>query len=113
VTDLEQLRSTAETVTGFPFALYAWQQTPSVPAWGTVNLVSEIGSVWGDDEQQEQALTGQLHLFTRRAGNADMKVVQQALAREDISWRLSAVQYEQDTRLLHYTWVWSDLGVLP
>ena len=113
MTNLEQMRTRIETATGYPFALYAWQQTPSVQAWGIINLVAEQGAVWGDNEQQEQALTGQLHLFTRSAGGADMLAVQEALKQEDVSWRLSAVQYEQDTRLLHYTWIWSDLGVLP
>ena len=111
--DLEHLRSHVETSTGFPFALYAWQQTPDVPAFGIVNVVAEQGSIWADNEQHVQALTGQIHLFTRRAGSTDFNAVQQALKDEDISWRLSATQYESDTHLLHYTWVWSDLGVLP
>lgn len=112
MTDIEQLKNAIETATGFPFALYAWAQTPDAPAWGIVNTVAEIGAVWGDNRQQEQALTGQVHLFTRRHASADMTAVQAALGDQEISWKLSAVQYERDTRLLHYTWIWSDLGVL-
>ena len=106
--DLGQMKDHLEAATGFPFALYAWRETPDEPAFGIVNIVAEIGAIWGDDEQQEQALTGQIHLFTRRAGSADMKNVQEALKQEGIHWRLDAVQYEADTRLLHYTWVWSE-----
>ena len=105
MTDLEQLRHNLETATGIPYAAYAWTSTPPLP-YGTVNVVAQIGSVWGDGAMQEQALTGQTHLFTRNQD--DWKRVQDALADQDFHWRLDGVLYEQDTRLLHYTWIWSD-----
>jgi len=106
VTDLETLRGNLEHGTGFPFALYAWRDTPKANAWGTVNLVAEVASIWADDRQEEQALTGQVHLFTQHP--MDFLTVQRILAAQDFYWRLDGAQYEQDTRLLHYTWIWSD-----
>lgn len=108
MTDQDALRERLESGTGFPSADYAWTRTPDADAWLRLNLIGEAGAVWGDDRQQDQALSGQVHLFTRRMGSADMRAVQAVLREQDFHWRLDGVAYESDTRLLHYTWVWND-----
>lgn len=109
---LDDFRGALERGTGLPFACYAWQMTPDGDAWGTVNLAGQDGARWGDNRMAEQLLTGQVHLFSRTADTAGFNAVQHVLDGLRVVWRLSAVQYEQDTRLLHYTWVWTEGGLL-
>ena len=108
MTSIEAFRDHLETSTGIPFAAMAWKRNPEVDAWGLITITAEAGSVWGDNRKEEQALMGQIHLFTRRPGQADMAAVQDALNPLEIHWRLDAVQYETDKQLVHYTWVWAD-----
>lgn len=89
--------------TGIPFALDGWQTNPDAEAWGSVIRRGEAGAIWGDDEQQEQALRGYVSVFARReCGIQD--TVQNAIRTLDLSWRYETEDYEPDTRLWHYTW---------
>lgn len=96
---LEELRST-----GISFKEGGWSTSPGTD-YGAALLDGSAETVWADDAMQEQALSGSVHLFTRDAGRNQMLCVQSALSRAGVSWRLNSIQYEEDTRLTHYEWV--------
>lgn len=95
--------------TGIRFAAYAWATPPQDAAWGVVAIDGGF-SLAGDDTHAEDALEGTIDLFTRRLSAADFEAVSNCLHGLDICYRLNSVQYEQDTRLLHYEWVWQSVA---
>lgn len=95
----------ALNATGIQFAAYAWAAPPQTEAWGVVSIDGGF-SLAGDNTHAEDALEGTIDLFTRRLGAEDFSAVKGCLQDLDICYRLNSVQYEQETRLLHYEWVW-------
>lgn len=91
--------------TGIPFAAYAWAAPPKADAWGVL-AIDGGSSLAGDDTHAEEVLEGTIDLFTRRLDAADFTNVRSCLQGLEICYRLNSVQYEQDTRLIHYEWVW-------
>lgn len=99
----------AMAATGIPFAKFAWAKRPEgVEAWGQVGIDGEGESMWADGRMTDQVLEGTVDIFVRSDGPALMHLVQEALTRLGISWRLYIVLYEKDEKLIHYQWVWQD-----
>lgn len=64
-----------------------------------------------DNTMQEQVITGAVHLYTREEGGPLAMAVQKALKDARISFGLSAAQYEDETKYLHYTWDFEVSGI--
>ena len=90
--------------TGIPFAETAWETAPATD-YGTIALDGPGESVWADDRISEQAIQGTVDLYTHGPGRTQMKKVQAALDGEGVSWRINSIQYEEETGLMHYEWV--------
>lgn len=59
-----------------------------------------------DNRKSERALQGTLEYFAAKPdGNLDL--LEKAMESFGASWSLSAVQFEPDTNLIHYSWDWS------
>lgn len=58
----------------------------------------------GDNQMLNQAVTGLIHYFTRAEEDVNASKIQNALNASRISFALQAVQYEDDTKYIHYTW---------
>lgn len=67
----------------------------------------EDGSLWADGKMQEQTITGTVDYFTKTEYDPNVVKIQAALNDAEISFRLNSIQYEEDTKYLHYEWVWS------
>ena len=92
--------------TGIPFALEAWDSRPA-GTYGVLHREGAGAALWADGHMQLQAPEGSVDLFTDSADRAAMQAVQAALnAVDGLAWRLESVQYESDTRLLHWEWVY-------
>lgn len=68
---------------------------------------SESSSVEGDDFKVQQAIQGTIDLYTKTEGDTLIDAIQEALKAERISFYLNSVQYEDETQLIHYEWVWT------
>ena len=66
----------------------------------------QAGSLWADGKMQEQVLTGTVDYFTRTENDPNFEAIQAALNDLEISWRLESIQYEDETKYIHYEWVW-------
>jgi len=69
----------------------------------------EANSLDADDRKQEQVLTGYVDFYTRTEFDTIADKIQTALfGLQSIPfvWRLEAVDYEDDTNLIHYQWTW-------
>ena len=64
-----------------------------------------------DNRKQEQAIGGYVDYYTKTEYDTALDAVQDTLKSiaEDVpfAWRLDSVQYEEETNIIHYQWVWS------
>lgn len=62
-----------------------------------------------DGGHAERAVTGFTDLFTRVEFDPWADELGKSLTEYGISWSLRDVQFEEDTRITHYTWDWEVL----
>lgn len=61
-----------------------------------------------DNRHIARAVTGTTDLFTPQEFDPWAAAFEAALdAAEGVSWYLNSIQYEEDTGIYHYEWVWS------
>lgn len=100
---LNALRST-----GIEFAENAWVDAHKIGGnadYGCVSIDNAGRTVWSDDTLREQAVEGTVDLFCHGSGREHAVTIQNIFSMLHVSFRLSDVSYEQDTRLTHWTWV--------
>lgn len=66
----------------------------------------EEDSFDSDNHKSEQRIIGTVDCFTRTEFDTLLDSVQTTLDTLGLTWRLDAVQYEEETNLIHYTWSW-------
>lgn len=96
---------TALKATGIPFAEYAWDVRPKVN-YGTIAIDGAGQHSHADNHTIDQAIEGTVDLFTYDNDRSVIDLVQNVLDTFDgCAWYLESVQYESDTRLIHWEWV--------
>lgn len=63
-------------------------------------------AVHADDKMQEQVIEGTVDLFTKTEYDPLFNQIQETMNSADMTWRLNSVQHEDDTKYIHYEWVW-------
>lgn len=78
-------------------------------------MKSERYFVWQEDGSRdfvaggrhvEKGMTGRTNLYTRQEFDPWREQFEAALDLYGIAWRLSYVQFEEDTGFWHYEWTW-------
>ena len=59
-----------------------------------------------DGSHAERAITGTVDLYTKTENDTLVASVEQALDNAGSSWYFNSFQYETETGLLHFEWVW-------
>ena len=59
-----------------------------------------------DNIHTERVMTGSTDLYTKVEFDSWIDDFERALNGHGIIWRLNSVQYEEDTRFIHYEWMW-------
>lgn len=71
----------------------------------------EDSSLDADNQKAEQAISGYVDYYTKTEYDPALDAVQDVLhslaAVMPFGWWLDSVQYEDDTNLIHYQWIWS------
>lgn len=67
---------------------------------------SEAGSGEADNHKVTQILQGTIDYFTTTEFDSNFDLIQTKLNSVDIAWRLNFVQYEDETKYIHYEWLW-------
>ena len=101
---LRQLGEAFAAVT--PTCYHYWRPVKKVPCiiWAESG---EDNSFSADNRKQEQTIIGSVDLYTKTEFDPLLDDVQTALEALGIPWILSSVQYEDETKMIHYTWDWS------
>lgn len=72
--------------------------------------------VWAEDERvdliagnshSEKAVQGTIDYFTKTEFDSNVDTIESKLESLGISWFLNSVQYEEETGLIHYEWVFT------
>lgn len=99
---LDKIKAALLTCTG---AVYHYLAPPnSVPPYV---VWAEDGSrdFEADNRHNERAMSGTVDLYTLDDPDPLMSSIPEALDRTDAAWYLNSVQYEPETGLVHYEWV--------
>lgn len=94
--------------TKIPFAAYGWDNAPS-GTYGVISLEGQEESVEGNNMIQTQAIRGSIDLFVQGISTTAAQTVQDAI-NGLVAWRLNSIQYEDETRLVHYEWIFESVG---
>ena len=86
------------------FAAYAWSHAPA-DNYGVIAIDGQ-NALRAGDTTAEKVPEGTIDWFTRSPASTMPGQVESLLDRLGASWYLNSVQYESDTGLLHYEWVW-------
>lgn len=86
------------------FTAFAWSHAPS-DAYGVISVDGRT-SLWSGDGYTEGIDEGTIDWFTRNPTDTVPAGIEGVLTDAGASWYLNAIQYEEDTGLLHYEWVW-------
>ena len=86
------------------FAAWGWSTSPA-SEYGTVAIDGQ-NALRAGDRLGESVQEGTIDWFTRNPASTVPAGVESALDELGASWYLNSVQYESDTGLIHYEWVW-------
>lgn len=100
---LDDLKNALLTVTDNVGHYEAFEKTDQFIVWAEDG---EAGSGHADNHKTTQVLTGTIDYFTKTENDPNFAAIQAALNSLDIGWRLNSIQYEDDTKYIHYEWVW-------
>lgn len=59
-----------------------------------------------DNKKSEQRIIGTVDLFTKTEFDTLIDDVQTTLETLGLTWMLESVQYEDETKIIHYEWTW-------
>lgn len=66
---------------------------------------SEYASLEADNYKPGQTLEGTIDLFTKDEDDEYISAIPTALNAARIGWELNSVKYEDETRFIHYEWL--------
>lgn len=103
--NLQTVKSALLTVTD---QVYHFERPQSLKRFIVWQEDGETNSLMVNNRKAEQQITGTIDLYTQIELDPWIDQIQEALdASEIMAWSLESVQYEDDTRLMHYEWSWT------
>lgn len=100
---LTELRDLLLTVTPDTFHYEAQGKPDKYIVWAEDG---EVSSSEADNHKITQVLGGTIDYYTKTEFDTNFDLIQEKLNSVDISWRLNSVQYENETKYIHYEWTW-------
>lgn len=103
---IERLAELKAALTGVSDNVYHFRR-PSHGVKSGYIIFAETGEstdTWSDNHKVEQAVSVAVDYFTQTEFDTVVDSIQDALNSIRCGWRLEAVQYEDETNLIHYTW---------
>lgn len=86
------------------FAKYAWSHAPA-DNYGVIAMDGQ-NALRAGNRLGESVQEGTIDWFTRNPASAMPGSIEATLDSLGASWYLNSTQYEDDTGLIHYEWVW-------
>ena len=102
LSSLEEVKNALLTVSQNVGHFKAWETNDSYIVWAEDTEVEALNT---DDYKSGQTIEGTIDLFTRSETDPAIEGIPNALNKARIGWVLNSVQYEDDTRYIHYEWL--------
>lgn len=99
---LSEIRDLLLTVTPDTFHYSAYRKPDKYIVWAED---TEAGSGHADNSKTNQVIQGTIDYFTTTEFDPNFDLIQQKLKDAGIAFRLSSIQYEEETRYIHYEWI--------
>lgn len=100
---LEAVRDALLTVTDEVGHYKAWDKpTNKYIVWAED---MEVAAMNTDNYKGGQTIEGTIDYFTKDEDDENIEKIQLALNAARIGWELNSVQYEDETRFIHYEWL--------
>ena len=99
---LEAVRDACLSVTQNVGHYEAVEKTDKYCVWAEDG---EVGSMEADSHKIGQTIEGTIDYFTKDEDDENIEKFQLAFNAAGIGWRLNSVQYEDETRYIHYEWL--------
>ena len=100
--DFQALKTALLTVTNNVYHYEALEATAPYIVWAEDNEVNQLSA---DNSKCYQVVQGTIDYYTLTDNDPNVNAIQNALAAADISFTLNSVQYEDETTLIHYEWL--------
>lgn len=100
---LDKLRQALAALTERSYHYFAEPgTTPPYLVWAE----DSDNDLTANDIHAERCLEGSVDLYTKSEGDELIEAVPSALEEIGAAYYLNSVQYEEDTGLLHFEWIW-------
>ena len=99
---LEKVKDALLTVSQNVGHYTAWDDKPPYIVWAED---SEVEALNTDNYKSGQTVEGTIDLFTKDEDDPIITAMPDALNGAGIGWELNSVQFEDETRLIHYEWL--------
>ncbi len=99
---LEAVMNALLTVTDNVGHYTAWDDSDKYIVWAED---SESAELLVDNYKPGQTIEGTIDYFTKSEDDENIERIPKALNNAKIWWRLNSVQYEDETRFIHYEWL--------
>lgn len=99
---LEQVKQALLTVSDKVYHYEAMKERGNYIVWAEDGGGAQLNA---DNSIQQQAIQGTIDYFTREESDSLVDEIQKALKNAKISFSLNSVQYEDETKYIHYEWV--------
>lgn len=102
LSSLEQVMNALLTVTNSVYHYSAPADSERYIVWAED---MEVTSLEADNWKPGQTIEGTIDLYTKDEDDAWIAGIPDALNTARIGWMLNSVQYEDETRFIHYEWL--------
>ena len=85
---------------------YHYYTAPGTPPPYIVWAEDSDNDLTANDVHAERCYEGTVDLFTRDEGDTLISAIPAALESIEAAYYLNSVQYEEETGLIHFEWVW-------
>lgn len=100
---IKVVRDALKTVSSNVFHYQARNPTGDYIVWAEDSWEKALH---GDGQLEETAVQGTIDLFTKKEYPALLSQIEAALTAAEIAFWQESIQYEDDTGLIHYEWIW-------
>ena len=102
LSSLQQVAEALTTVTDNVGHYTAWDDSDRYIVWAEDTEWSEL---LADNYKPANVIEGTIDYYTKTEDDENIPKIPQALNHAGIWWSLNSVQYEDETRFIHYEWL--------
>lgn len=101
---LSRIASALTSIDGLKVYHY-WRASTEIPY--CIWMETGETSIQANNHKAEQGIVGAIELFTRTEFDSYVDSIQSALNEvENLYWEYDGADYEDETNLIHHSWVW-------